>query len=177
MLPRKPTATRSCASVSLLMRYCNSTPSGSKSFVTVNSPADFRYVRPGPSKPTCCPNVRGGSPPAKLCHFGLFPAPQRVQPGLPRPLQCGFADETWMANAACCDASIGQPRQALDQLFIRIKNIVAGWLKIVEIFEFERLRGRNGRTGCADGHRLPLLRPKHINVMSAQQPPDLKTFS
>jgi transposase len=51
----------------------------------------------------------------------------------------------------CCDASIGQPRQALDQLFIRIKNIVAGWLKIVEIFEFERLRERNGRTGCADG--------------------------
>ena len=49
------TATRSWASVSLLMRYCNSTPRGGKSLVTVKTPANFRYVRPGPPKLTCCP--------------------------------------------------------------------------------------------------------------------------
>ena len=33
----------------------------------------------------------------------------------------------------CCDASVCQPRQALDQLFIRIEKIVTGRLDIVEI--------------------------------------------
>ena len=45
----------------------------------------------------------------------------------------------------CCDASVCQPRQALDQLFIRIEKIVTGRLDIVEISEFEWLRERNGR--------------------------------
>jgi hypothetical protein len=27
----------------------------------------------------------------------------------------------------------------------------------------------NGRTGCADGHRLPPLRPKHMNVARAHK--------
>ena len=60
----------------------------------------------------------------------------------------------------CCDASVCQPRQALDQLFIRIEKIVAGRLDIVDISEFEWLRERNGRAGCADGHRLPSIRRK-----------------
>src|SRR3984893_6875588 len=58
----------------------------------------------------------------------------------------------------CCDASVCQPRQALDQLFIRIEKIVTGRLDIVEISEFEWLRKRYGRAGCADGHRLPSIR-------------------
>ena len=33
----------------------------------------------------------------------------------------------------CCDASVCQPRQALDQLFIRIEKIVTGRLDIIEI--------------------------------------------
>jgi hypothetical protein len=33
----------------------------------------------------------------------------------------------------CCDAPVSQPRQALDQLFIRIENIVTGRLDIIEI--------------------------------------------
>src|ERR1700730_3459026 len=33
-------------------------------------------------------------------------------------------------------------------------------LDIVEISEFEWLRERNGRAGCADGHRLPSIRRK-----------------
>jgi hypothetical protein len=60
----------------------------------------------------------------------------------------------------CCDASVCQPRQALDQLFICIEKIVTGRLDIVEISEFEWLRERNGRAGCADGHRLPSIRRK-----------------
>ena len=51
----------------------------------------------------------------------------------------------------CCDTSIGQPRQTLDQLFIRIEKIVTGWLDIVEIAEFEWLRERNGRAGRKNG--------------------------
>src|ERR1700730_13787123 len=58
----------------------------------------------------------------------------------------------------CCDASVCQPRQALDQLFIRIEKIVTGRLDIVEISEIEWMRERNGRAGCADGHRLPSIR-------------------
>src|SRR3984893_17106071 len=60
----------------------------------------------------------------------------------------------------CCDASVCQPRQALDQLFIRIEKIVTGRLDIIDISEFEWLRERNGRAGCVDGHRLPSIRRK-----------------
>src|ERR1700724_1371852 len=60
----------------------------------------------------------------------------------------------------CCDASVCQPRQALDQLFIRIEKIVTGRLDLVEISEFEWLRERKGRAGCANGHRLPSIRRK-----------------
>jgi hypothetical protein len=49
---------------------------------------------------------------------------------------------------------------SLDQLFIRIEKIVTGRLNIVDISEFEWLRERNGRAGCADGHRLPSIRWK-----------------
>jgi hypothetical protein len=40
----------------------------------------------------------------------------------------------------CRDTSVGQPRQAFDQLFIRIEKVVTGRLDIVEIPEFEWLR-------------------------------------
>ena len=60
----------------------------------------------------------------------------------------------------CCDAPVGQPRRALDQLFIRIENIVTGRLDIVEIPECEWPRERNGRAGCADGHELPFIRQR-----------------
>ena len=40
----------------------------------------------------------------------------------------------------CCDASVGQPRQALNQLFIRIEKIVTGRLDIVKIPKLEGLR-------------------------------------
>jgi hypothetical protein len=43
-----------------------------------------------------------------------------------------------MANAEVCDASVCQPRQALDQLFIRIEKIVTGRLDVIEISEFAR---------------------------------------
>ena len=58
----------------------------------------------------------------------------------------------------CCDASVCQPRQALDQLFIRIEKIVTGRLDVIEISEFVSLRERNGRAGCADDLRLPSIR-------------------
>ena len=82
----------------------------------------------------------------------------------------------------CCDASIGQPRQTLDQLFIRIEKIVTGWLDIVEIPEFEWLRERNGRAGSAKVSRLPPIRWKTHEcgvrtVASAQKPQELKSNS
>jgi hypothetical protein len=82
----------------------------------------------------------------------------------------------------CCDASIGQPRQTLDQLFIRIEKIVTGWLDIVEIAEFEWLRERNGRAGSANGHRLPPVRWKNRecgvrSLTSGQKPQELKSDS
>jgi hypothetical protein len=82
----------------------------------------------------------------------------------------------------CCDASVCQPRQALDQLFIRIEKIVTGRLDTVEIAKFEWLRERNGRAGCANGHRLPSIRWKNRecgvrSVASGQKPQELKSDS
>src|SRR3984893_11548024 len=77
----------------------------------------------------------------------------------------------------CCDASVCQPRQALDQLFIRIEKIVTGRLDIVEISEFEWLRERNGRAGCADGHRLPSIRRKTHECGERTKPPELRSDS
>ena len=82
----------------------------------------------------------------------------------------------------CCDAPVCQPREAVDQLFIRIEKIVTGWLDIVDIPEFEWLRERIGRAGSANGHRLPLIRGKTPEcgvrtVASAQKPQELKSDS
>ena len=41
-----------------------------------------------------------------------------------------------------CDASIGQPRKALYQLFIRIKKIVTGGLNIVALRRWIKLKAR-----------------------------------
>ena len=76
----------------------------------------------------------------------------------------------------CCDASECQPRQALDQLFIRIEKLVTR-LNIVDISEFELLRERNGRAGCADGHRLPSIRRKTHECGERTKPLELRSDS
>jgi hypothetical protein len=69
-----------------------------------------------------------------------------------------------------------------DQLFIHIEKIVTGRLDTVEISKFEWLRERNGRAGCANGHRLPSIRWKNRecgvrSVASGQKPQELKSDS
>ena len=50
-----------------------------------------------------------------------------------------------------CDASIGQPRKALYQLFIRIKKIVTGGLNIVALRRWIKLKARRGQAPIPQG--------------------------
>lgn len=74
----------------------------------------------------------------------------------------------------CCGASVSQPRQAIDQLFTRIEKIVTGcWISSRSL----SLNGcENEMVVRAVIDFLPFAR-KHMNMASAQKPPDLETVS
>src|SRR5580704_13108620 len=58
-----------------------------------------------------------------------------------------------------------------------VRTLVTGRLNIVDISEFELLRERNGRAGCADGHRLPSIRRKTHECGERTKPLELRSDS
>ena len=69
-----------------------------------------------------------------------------------------------------CDASIGQPRKALYQLFIRIKKIVTGGLNIVALRRWIKLKARRQfRKALGAPQSAKIHRPKIKNSHSGNR--------
>ena len=86
--------------------------------------------------------MRGGPPLTKFCSANSIFFQRRIEFRRVDRDQLGAVLRTRHGGQMqkCCDTSVGQPRQAFDQLFIRIEKVVTGRLDIVEIPEFEWLR-------------------------------------
>jgi hypothetical protein len=67
----------------------------------------------------------------------------------------------------CCDASVCQPRQALDQLFIRIEKIVTGRLNNAALRRWIKLKARRRfRKALGAPQSAKIHRPKIKNSHS-----------
>jgi hypothetical protein len=121
--------------------------------------------------------MRGGSPPTSSANSIFFQRRIEFRRADREHLGAALRTRRGWQMQKCCDASVCQPRQALDQLFIRIEKIVTGRLDIIEISEFEWPQERNGRAGCADDHRLPSIRRKTHECGERAKPLELRSDS
>ena len=70
----------------------------------------------------------------------------------------------------CCDASVCQPRQALDQLFIRIEKIVTGRLNNAALRRWIKLKARRRfRKALGAPQSAKIHRPKIKNSHSGNR--------